>query len=144
MYPRHQLINSHNIELIDPNEPTISAMPVYNTQNTTLPPNHVNPSNNTLSLQQLTALDVTNYRNHIKPNNFNGYNHTSANQQGLVELIQQTIRQELNNQPQYRNSRYNNYNRTGRYSEPQNWQHVCQFSISHVVSSDTWPTQPHA
>ena len=26
------------------------------------------------------------------------------------------------------------------YSEPQNWQHVCQFSISHAVSSDTWPT----
>ncbi|KAG1224883.1 hypothetical protein G6F67_009420 [Rhizopus microsporus] len=120
MYPRHQLINNHNIELIDPNEPTISAMPVYNAQNTTLPLNHVNPSKNTLSLQQLTALDVTNHRNHVQSNNFNGYNHANANQQGLVELIQQTIRQELNNQPQYRNSRYNNYNRTGRYDNNDN------------------------
>ena len=120
MYPRHQLINNHNIELIDPNEPTISAMPVYNAQNTTLPLNHVNPSKNTLSLQQLTALDVTNHRNHVQSNNFNGYNHANANQQGLVELIQQTICQELNNQPQYRNSRYNNYNRTGRYDNNDN------------------------
>ena len=120
----HHLPSNHNIDLIDTNEhamPTLAYNQIHY--------NNAQPSNNyyydnTHGTNQLTTMDTSRNRNQLHHAQYNGHQHIRPNQQqDLIGLIQQTIRQELSSQ-QYqqqptRNNRYNsynnNYNRSGRY-----------------------------
>ncbi|KAG1127264.1 hypothetical protein G6F38_013694 [Rhizopus arrhizus] len=121
LHHQHHLPNNHNIDLVDSNEHAMPALAL----------NQVH-YNNTLGTNQLVTMDTSRNRNHSRHVQVNGYYNNSENQQqDLIRLIQQTIRQELNNQQNHlqpnrnsRNNRYNNNNynnnRIGEYGNYDN------------------------
>lgn len=118
MYQQHHSYGNHNIDLIDANERPSQVIPVMdiNSQgllnSVTTVPHLVNGPH------QLSTLEVAgnSRRSHAYPQHNVSHqlsNHNS--QQDIVNLIQQTIRHELNSQQQFQP--YNrNYNRRSRYN----------------------------
>ena len=127
---QHHAPTNHNIELVD-------AIP-----QATYP----TPIDGVLSTSQLANMNVHGRHAQYSRNNYHqtsqqGHTNNSSNQQDaninqqqeLIDLIQKTIRMELNNQPQYqqpsrnynRNHRYNNnyndYNNNNRYGRSNNY-----------------------
>lgn len=106
---RHHAYNNynHNIELVDAAQPTVYIAPtsrtLHSNQLTTM-----DTSGRHTQYDQFTTMDVTD--RHVQYNALYPNNRVS-NQQELVELIQQTIRLELNNQRQQPNRNYDRYNR---------------------------------
>lgn len=82
---------NHNIELVDPAQPTV----------------YITPASGTLYSNQLTTMDTSG--RHTQYNQLSPMDVSDRHE--LVELIQQTIRLELNNQRQQPNRNYNRYNR---------------------------------
>lgn len=106
-YPQ-QHYNNHNIELVDPNEYTMPAAPFNNVQfNGISSHRNVYPEN--LAMNQLAMMDIKKNNNYIRGQQ----DMDISQQQSLIEMIQQTIRHELNNQQNGgQNSRnFNRYNR---------------------------------
>ncbi|PHZ12970.1 uncharacterized protein RHIMIDRAFT_312996 [Rhizopus microsporus ATCC 52813] len=106
-YYSQQHNNNHNIELVDPNEYTMSAIPLNNLQFSGIS-SHRNVYSENLAMNQLATMDIK------RNNNIHGQQDMgTGQQQSLIELIQQTIRHELNNQQNGgQNSRnFNRYNR---------------------------------
>ncbi|KAG1135777.1 hypothetical protein G6F37_012725 [Rhizopus arrhizus] len=91
----HHLSSNHNIDLIDTNEHTMPAL-AYNQ----IHYNNAQPSsnyyyNNTHGTNQLTAMDTSRNRNQLHHTQYNEHQHIRPNQQqDLIGLIQQAIRQE--------------------------------------------------
>ncbi|KAG1634211.1 hypothetical protein G6F44_010170 [Rhizopus delemar] len=120
-YHSHHTINNHNIELIDAGERPTQVIPLnelhpHGVLDTGITNHHaINGS------QQLSTLEVTRnnyhaqtYPQQARKNKVNYHNQVNE-QQNLVDLIQQTIRNELNNQQQQPPAR--NYNRRNRYQD---------------------------
>ncbi|KAG1545924.1 hypothetical protein G6F49_010652 [Rhizopus delemar] len=120
-YHSHHTINNHNIELIDAGERPTQIIPLndlhpHGVLDTGITNHHaINGS------QQLSTLEVTRnnyhaqtYPQQARKNKVNYHNQVNE-QQNLVDLIQQTIRNELNNQQQQPPAR--NYNRRNRYQD---------------------------
>lgn len=107
-YYTQQPYNNHNIELVDPNEYAIPAVPFNNLQfSGTSSHRNVYPDN--LAMNKLATMDIKKNNNYIRGQQ----DMDTSQQQSLIELIQQTIRHELNNQQDSgQNSRsFNLYNR---------------------------------
>lgn len=128
VYHQRYPTNDHNIELIDANEGPAQVIPIsnlhpYGMVNTVIPnPQIVNGPN------QLSTLEITrnnyhaqNYPYQVQRNN-GTYHSQHNNQQDLINLIQQTIRNELGNQQQYQNPA-RNYNRRNRYNDNYQYQY---------------------
>ncbi|KAG1127207.1 hypothetical protein G6F38_013698 [Rhizopus arrhizus] len=112
---RHQN-NNHNLELYDA-EQQPAIIPAYGL---------------TTNQNQLTAMDATPRRAQYGSNTYS-YNHNYSQQsnhlsqqQELVDLIQRTIRSELDNQRQQYNRNYGRNNRNN-YSGQQNRSHKTYF-----------------
>ncbi|KAG0778829.1 hypothetical protein G6F21_012826 [Rhizopus arrhizus] len=111
----HHMSNNHNIDLVDTNEHSMPALTLNQIHYNNAQPTYAY-HDNVLGTNQLVAMDTSRNRNQARHVQANGHRSINTNQQqDLVELIQQTIRQELNKQQTY-NHPNRNYNRYNRYN----------------------------
>ncbi|KAG0742637.1 hypothetical protein G6F23_006651 [Rhizopus arrhizus] len=125
VYHQRYPSNDHNIELIDANERPAQVIPIsnlhpYGMVNTVIPNSQIVSGPNQLSTLEITRNNyhAQNYPHQVQRNN-GTYPSQHNHQHDLVNLIQQTIRNELESTPNsnngYNNNDYNNniYNNNG-------------------------------
>ncbi|PHZ11241.1 uncharacterized protein RHIMIDRAFT_297848 [Rhizopus microsporus ATCC 52813] len=123
--PNRYSAYQHNVELIDSNEYHPNYVPATDVNRT------MRNNNIPITPTQLSTMEVIkgNRGNYQQPYQ-NTEQGNSMSNQDIVNLIQQTIRDEINksqqqpqyNRPYYRNNRYNHYNKRDDYNQkkPQN------------------------
>lgn len=138
-YQPHHTHPNHNIELIDDYEYGVPGLPYREIQQTNMPVYKSN-DHSMLAINQLATMDTSkgypkqlhDNRNHHRSQQ--SYNHQQImetnQQQDLVDLIQKTIRMELNNHQQYQQPA-RNYNRNNRYNNSSNYNDYNNNSSNH-------------